>query len=143
MPPHTILTNHRPYIVSIHVYSLTLLNVACRKPIIPPIFVPIIKNVMEQNLIGFPNSMYLHVRPYTPYFGFSYRGMGGVPTMWPPLFNPLVNPMISPKLVMGIVQVNSVTNCGELLDKDKDYSMRKHKSFLLENCTMTGEENHP
>jgi hypothetical protein len=77
------LTNRKPYSVSIPfqtlissiqnlVYSLALPNVACRKPIIPFISVPLIGNVMEQNVIGFPNSMYLHVGPYTPYFGSGY-----------------------------------------------------------------------
>jgi len=45
---------------------------------------------MEQNLVGFPNSMYLHVGTYTPYFGYSYKGVGGVPTMWPLMFDPLI-----------------------------------------------------
>jgi hypothetical protein len=77
------LTNRKLYSVSIPfqtlisniqnlVYSLALPNVACKKEIIPFISVPLIGNVMEQNVIGFPNSMYLHVGPYTPYFGFSY-----------------------------------------------------------------------
>jgi hypothetical protein len=81
---------------------------------------------MEQNPIGFPNSMYLHVGPYIPYFGSSYKGIGGVPIMWPPMSDPLINPMISPKLVPRIAQTRIVTNCGEPLDEDEDYSMRKH-----------------
>jgi hypothetical protein len=103
----------------------------------------IIENVMEQNLVGFPNSMYLRVKPYTPYFGSSYRGIRGVPTMWPPMSDPLTNPMISPKPIMGIVQIGIVTNCGEPSDKNEDYSMKKQKSFLLENHTMTEKEDHP
>jgi hypothetical protein len=68
---------------------------------------------MEQNLVGFPNSMYLHVGPYTPYVGFGYGGIRGVLTMWPPMSNPLVNPMASPKLVSRIAQTEIVTNCRE------------------------------
>ncbi len=137
LPTHTLLTNHRPYLVStpiqnlvpniqILVYSSTLPNVACKELIIPPRqpVVLIIENVMEQNPVGFPNSMYFHVKPYTPYFGFNYRGVKGVPTMWPPMSDPLANPTISPKQVMGIVQIGIVTNCGELLDKNKNYSMK-------------------
>ncbi len=101
MPTHTILTNHRLYPVSISVqspipdiqnpvYSSTLPNVACTKSVIPHVSVMLIGNVMEQNLVGFPNSMYLHVGTYTPYFGSSYKGVGGVPTMWPLMFDPLI-----------------------------------------------------
>jgi hypothetical protein len=61
------------------VYPLALPNVACRKPVVPPISVPFIENVIKQNLVGFPNSMYPHVGPYTPYFGFGYGGVGDVP----------------------------------------------------------------
>jgi hypothetical protein len=32
-------------------------------------------------LVGFPNSMYLRVGPYTPHFGFGYGGVRCVPTM--------------------------------------------------------------
>jgi hypothetical protein len=89
---HIILIDHRPYSISLLVqspisniqnliYPLALPNVACRKPIIPHVFIPFIGNVMEQNLVGFPNSMYPHVGPYTPYFGFGYKGIRGVPTM--------------------------------------------------------------
>ncbi len=81
---HIILTNHRLYLISIPIqnlgpniqiliYSLTLPNINCREPFIPPFFVPLIINVMEQNLIDFPNSMYPHVGPYTPYFGLVTR----------------------------------------------------------------------
>jgi hypothetical protein len=38
----------------------------------PLIFVPLIGNVMEQNFVGFPSSMFPHVGPYTPYFGSGY-----------------------------------------------------------------------
>jgi hypothetical protein len=63
------------------VYFLALPNVACKKPIIPLLSVPLTRNVMEQNPIGFPNSMYLHIGPYTPYFGFGYKGIRSVRTM--------------------------------------------------------------
>jgi len=70
--------------------------------------------------------MYFHVGPYTPYFSSSYKGIGGVPTMWLPMSDPLTNPTISLKLISGILQVGIVTNCGEPLDEDEDYSERKH-----------------
>jgi hypothetical protein len=87
---HTRLTNHELCLVSLPiqsrvlniqnpVYPLALPNVACRKPVVPPISVPFTKNVIEQNLVGFPNSMYPHVGPYTPYFGSGYGGVGDVP----------------------------------------------------------------
>jgi hypothetical protein len=79
------------------VYPSTLPNQASKKPLIPPIFVPLIGNIMEQNPIGFPNSMYLCVGPYTPYFGFGYGNIRSVPTMWPCMFDPLINPKASPK----------------------------------------------
>jgi hypothetical protein len=63
------------------VYPLALPNVTRRKPIIPLASIQLIKNVMEQNVIGFPNSIYLHVGPYTPYFGFGYEGIGSAPTI--------------------------------------------------------------
>jgi hypothetical protein len=53
--------------------------------------VPFTGNVMEQNPISFPNSMYLHVGPCTPYFGFGYGGIRSAPIMWHPISNPLVN----------------------------------------------------
>jgi len=63
------------------VYSSTLLNLPCKELVIPLVSILLTKNVMEQNLVGFPNSMYPYVGPYTPYFGFGYGGIGGVPTM--------------------------------------------------------------
>jgi len=57
---------------------------------------------MEQNPVDFPNSIYPHVGPYTPYFGSSYEGIRSVPTMWPPMSNPLVSPTTLPKPVLGI-----------------------------------------
>jgi hypothetical protein len=53
---------------------------------------PFIGNVIEQNLVGFPNSMYHHVG-CTPYFGSGYRGIGCVFIVWPSMFDPLVKSM--------------------------------------------------
>jgi hypothetical protein len=38
--------------------------------------------------------------------------------------------MISPKPVMKIIQVEIITNCGEPLDEDEDYSEKKHNSKM-------------
>ncbi len=87
---HIVLAYHRSYPISIHVqspipniqnlvYSLALPNVVCIKSVIPHVYVLFIGNILEQNLVGFPNSMYLHVGPYTPYFVSSYRGVGVFP----------------------------------------------------------------
>jgi hypothetical protein len=84
------------------IYRSTLPNVSCKETIIPHGFVPLTKNVMEQNPIGFPNSMYPHVGPYTPYFGFEYGEIKNAPTMWPPMFDPLLNLISPPKLILGI-----------------------------------------
>jgi hypothetical protein len=78
------LTDYKSYLVSLSiqspvpniqnpVYSSAPPNVTCRKPFIPHVSIPLIENVMEQNPIGFPHSIYLHVRPFTPKFGFGYR----------------------------------------------------------------------
>jgi hypothetical protein len=86
------MMDHRPYLVSLLVpslvpnvqnlmYIVALPNVDCRKPILPRVSIPLTRNVIEQNSIGFPNSMYPYVGPYTPYFGSSYRGIESVPTM--------------------------------------------------------------
>ncbi len=53
-------------------------------------------------MVGFPNSMYPHVGPYTPYFGYGYEGITNVPTVWPPMFNPLANPTTLPNPILGI-----------------------------------------
>jgi hypothetical protein len=81
---HIILMDYRPYLVSLPIQNLvpniqnlvyfsTPPNVTCRKRFIPHVSIPLIENAMEQNLVGFPHSMYLHVGPYTPNFGFGYR----------------------------------------------------------------------
>ncbi len=41
------------------VYSLALPNVACRKLVFLLVSIPIVENVMEQNLVAFPNSISL------------------------------------------------------------------------------------
>jgi hypothetical protein len=73
------------------VYLLALPNVFHKEIIIPHVCVSLTKNIIEQNSIGFPHSMYLHVGPYTPYFGSGYDGISSTPTMWPPMSNPLTN----------------------------------------------------
>jgi hypothetical protein len=82
---------------------------------------------MEQNLVGFPNLMFLRVGPYTSYFCSSYGGIGSVLVMWPPMSNPLTNIMTPPKLVLGVAQVEIVTNHKEPLDED-DNSSEKMQS---------------
>jgi hypothetical protein len=67
---------------------------------------------MEQNLVGFPNSMYPHVGTYIPYFGYGYGDMGSVPTMWPLMFDPSPNLTKPPKLILGITQARIVMNYG-------------------------------
>lgn len=106
-------TSNIPYPILIHVQNLTL-NVQqsiypstipkwpCNKPFVPPISIPIIANLIEQNLVGFPNSMFPFVGPYPPFFGFGYNGMGSVPTMWPLMFGPFANIIAAPKLVSGV-----------------------------------------
>jgi hypothetical protein len=101
------------------VYFSTLPNVPCKKPIIPLVFVTFIGNVINKNMVGFPNSMYPHVGPYTPYFGFGYEGVRGVPTMWPPMYDPLANLTTSPKPVLGIVQTRIVTIHEELSNEER------------------------
>jgi hypothetical protein len=70
--------------------KFSLLNFLYKK--IPHVYIPFTRNVMEQYPVGFPNPIYFHVGPYTPYFGFSYEGIRSVPTMWPPRSNSLANP---------------------------------------------------
>jgi hypothetical protein len=57
---------------------------------------------MEQNPIGFPNSMYPHDGPYTPYFYYGYGAIRSVPIMWLLMFNPLINPTTLTKPILGI-----------------------------------------
>ncbi len=81
---------------------IALPNVFHKEPMFPLVSVPLTKNVMENNLVGFPNSMFFHVGPCTPYFGPSYRGKGSVLIMWPPIFDPLVNITTPPKPILGV-----------------------------------------
>jgi len=87
------------------VCPFALLKSPHKESFIPLVFVPIIGNVIEQNLIGFPNSMFFHVepyRPYRPYFGYGYSGLGIVPAMLPPMFSPFTNITIAPKPILGV-----------------------------------------
>jgi hypothetical protein len=93
---------------------------------------------MEQNAIGFPNSMYLHVRPYTPCFGFGYEGIGSAPTMWPPMYDPLGNPTTRLKPIPGIAQARIIINYEEfsmktMIISKESTTLRCHKSFLPKN----------
>ncbi len=80
--------------------------------------VPIIKNVIEQNLIGFPNSMCFHVEPYRPYFGYGYSGLGIVPAMLPPMSSHFTNITIAPNPILGVAQAKVVIDNGEPSDDD-------------------------
>ncbi len=101
-------------------------NVFHKELVFPLVFVPLTKNVMEKNLVGFPNSMFFHVGPCTPYFGPNYGGKGSVLVMWLPTFDPLVNIMTPPKPILGLAQTLIIIDYGELLDEDDDSSKRKH-----------------
>jgi hypothetical protein len=84
--------------------------------------------------------VYLHVGPYTPYFGFGYKGIGNVLTMWPLMFDPLTNPTTSSKPVSRIAQADIVTNHGKPSNDDEDHSKRKHNPkmsqiiLILKSC---------
>jgi len=107
------------------VYPSTLVDVSHKELVIPLVlFLFFINNIMEQNPVGFPNSVFLHVGPYTSYFCSSYDGIGSVFVMWPPMSNPLINITTSPKLVLGVAQVEIVTNHREPLDEDDDSSKK-------------------
>jgi hypothetical protein len=79
---------------------------------------------MEKNLVGFPNSMFLHVGPYISYFCSSYGGIGSVLVMWPPMFDPLTNISTSPNPVLGVAQVEIVANHREPSDENDDFSKK-------------------
>ncbi len=51
------------------VYPTTLPNVFCKGPMFPLVSIPHIENVMEKILVSFPNPMFFHLGPCTPYFG--------------------------------------------------------------------------
>jgi hypothetical protein len=73
-----------------------LLCLHSKSQLYPPIFIPLTKNVMEQNLVGLSNSIFFHVGPYTPYFGVSYDGIGNVHVLWPLMFDRVINIMAPP-----------------------------------------------
>jgi hypothetical protein len=80
--------------------------------------VPIIENVIEQNLIGFPNSMCFHVETYRPYFGYGYSGLGIVLAVLPPMSSHFTNITIAPNPILGVAQAKVVTDNGEPSDDD-------------------------
>jgi hypothetical protein len=84
--PYPISTPIQSFVtnVQILVYSSTLAYVSPKELVIPFIYVPFIKNVLEQNVVSFPNSMFFYVGPYTPYFEYGYNKMGSILAMWPP-----------------------------------------------------------
>jgi hypothetical protein len=92
-----------------------------KKSFIPHVSVLITGNVIEQNPIGFPNSMFPHVGPYKPYFGYGYSGMGSVPTMWLLMFSPFVKITTTPKPIFRITQATVVINNGKALNDDDIY----------------------
>jgi hypothetical protein len=70
--------------------------------------------------------MFLHVGPYTSYFGYGYGGIGNVFTMWPLMFDLFANVTTPLKLISGVAQVGIITNYGGASDEDDDSSKRKH-----------------
>jgi hypothetical protein len=81
---------------------------------------------MEQNLVGFPNSILLYVGPYITYFGVSYDGIGSAHVLWPLMFDCVTNIMAPPHPILGVAQVGIVTNHREPLDEDDDFFESKH-----------------
>jgi hypothetical protein len=129
------MTNHKHYPISLPipnlvlnvqnlVYTLALPNVACKNQIFHMFLFHLPK--MSMFLVGFPNSMYPHVGPHTPYFGYGYGGIGNVPIMWPLMSDPLFNPMTSPKPIWEIAQIGIIIDLGEPSHEDEDYFERKH-----------------
>jgi hypothetical protein len=104
------------------VYPSTLVDVSHKELVIPLVSLFFINNIMEQNLVGFPNLVFLHVGPYISYFCSSYGGIGSALIMWLPMSNPLANITTLPKLVLGVAQVEIVTYHREPLDEDDDSS---------------------
>ncbi len=79
--------DHRPYPISLlvqssipniqnSIYPLALPNVACREPTTPSNSIFLTKNVMEQNLVGFPNSMYIMLNPIHHFLVLVTRAKG-------------------------------------------------------------------
>lgn len=77
---------------------------------------------MEQNSTSFLNSTFLHVEPYSSYYG----GIRNVLTMWRLKSNPFTNDMAPLKLISEVAQIGIVTNYGEPPYEDDDSSKRKH-----------------
>jgi hypothetical protein len=98
-----------------------LLKSPHKKSFILHVSVLITGNVIEQNPIGFPNSMFPHVGPNRPYFGYGYIGMGSVPTMWLPMSSPFINITTAPKPIFGVAQTKVVIDNGEALNDDDIY----------------------
>jgi hypothetical protein len=108
------------------VYPFALPKSPHKDSFIQPIFIPITRSIIEQIPIGFPNSMFPFVGPYTPYFGFGHDGMGNVPTMWPQVFSPFANITATLNLVSRVAQVGVVTNNEEPWDDGNISFERKH-----------------
>jgi hypothetical protein len=131
------------FVLNVHnlIYPLALPNVFHKEIVIPPVFVSLIENVIEQNLVGFPNSIHPYVGPYTSYFGFSYGGMGSALIIWPLMSDPLTNLTAPPKLILGVTQVGIVIDCGEPLDEENDSSKRKH-NLRMPRIVLTKKPYH-
>jgi hypothetical protein len=106
---------------SIIVCPFAILKSPHKKSFIPHVYVLITENVIEQNLIGFPNSIFLHVGPYRPYFGSGYSDMGSVPTMWLPISSPSTNITRTPNPIFKVAQAKVVIDNGEPLNDDDIY----------------------
>jgi hypothetical protein len=78
-----------------------------------------IKNVIEQNLIGFSKFMFIFDGSYQLVFGLAYLGTGIVP-IWPPnqMVNHVTNIVLAPKHVLGISQIGVVADAKNPLDDD-------------------------
>jgi hypothetical protein len=146
--------DYRPCPISTHVqnlrlnvpnlvYPTTLPNVFCKQLVFPLVSIPLIENVMEKNLVGFPNSMFFHVGPCTPYSGPCYGGKGGAPVMWLPIFDPLVNIMAPPKLILGVAQALIIIDHMELLDEDDDSSKKKHNPRMPQIVPINERRGRP
>ncbi len=69
--------------------------------------------------------MFLHVGPYTSYFGSNYGGIRNVLTMWPPMFDIFANDTAPLKLTSEVAQVGIVTDYGDPSNEDDDSSKKK------------------
>jgi len=87
------------------------------------------KNVIEPNLIGFPNFMFSPIGSYPSVFGLSYPSMGTIP-IWPQMANPITNVVLTPKPILKVSQIGVVSNKRDLLDDDNTSSKKKHNPKL-------------